>query len=308
MKKVNPGKIIILLTTLGVSAVSTAVTLKLDKNLVDGGVSLIPTIVLKGNTQYQIGTSQLSSRSTHPIICNRIEDYTPVANVNLRITDPNGDNKGDSLSDLSLMGVDSNVNYNIGRKSFDITTENRSKSICLTDGKYDVLFEDTWDEPIAPAPSAINYEIIGAPLGGFVPGESVRYDITYVNNTAADQELDLIEYFPYNKNSLAYFEGQSVSLLSCDVLDDQGADVGDCTSNNGVIKDILLSSNYSIRLSVRRPISVNAAVGENIQLMAAIFTKVNTIDSTGVVDRFTGNKSFSGFEMTTIDLPIVSPN
>ncbi len=310
MKKINQSKTPILLAGLYLSTASLASTLELDQDLVTGNEPVIPTLVLSGDTQYQLGTTKLvSTKSAHPVICNRVENYEPVAGIQFRVLDPNGDNKGDTDTSDSLMGIQSDVNFNVKNKSFEITTENRSKSICLTSEEYDYIFNDLFEEVVVTGFSNITYDLIGVPVGGYVPGDDVRYDVTYVNSSGGLQQVDMIEYYPYTNNSPAYFNGQLVSLLSCDILDGNDLSVGSCSSENGVIKNIDLLAGYKIKLSVRRPISDNAVVGEVLQLMTAVFAKTNTIDSAGGTDRFVGtNTSFSGFDLTTINIPVVSVN
>ena len=178
----NSSKVLFLLSVVLVFDADAELNLKLDRDLLNGGEPVVPVIPLNGNTDYDIGSSQINLKSTHPIICNRIADYQPVSNVRARLLDPNGDNKGDrSESGESLIGVQSSVEYNLSEGSINVTSENRNKSLCLSYEVFDVIFADGYGEVPIPEVSTISYTILNEPLNGFTPGDAIRYDVIYQN-------------------------------------------------------------------------------------------------------------------------------
>ncbi len=302
MKKIKSSKIVVLLIAVYAPHVLADASLKIDQDLVIGNEPVVPVMALSGNTQYQLIDNQLNMQINHPVICNRIGNYQPVSNLHARITDPNGDNKGDDDPIESLMGIQSNVNYSVRKRQFDITSENRSKSICLSDVEFDVIFKTAFaDEPVI-SNSDISYNFIGTPPGGYTPGSIMTFELTYENNSGSEQLLDFIEYHPYTNSVDAYFiPGGNIS---CQILDINNQPVigSFCISANGVVSDATLQPTEKIRLSMQMQISASALVGSNLQMMAAVFPKVATIDSFG------GGQSFSGFDKTIAIIPIVASN
>ncbi|WP_223789889.1 hypothetical protein [Marinicella meishanensis] len=266
------------------------ITLEMDRDLVIGQQQVVPIFPLAGNTQYQVGAREVNVRTTHAVICNRIDNYQPVSNVHVRVLDPNGENKGDH-GGTSVMGVQSNVNYSLNRRALVLRSENRSKSICLSAEEFDVIFATPFaDEPVQTN-TDITYEFTNEPPGGYTAGDIMSYELTFTNNTGSEQMLDFVEYYPYNNSLPAYFN--KGGNISCSLLDSNNDPIQGsfCLSANGVVKDVVLQPTEKVRLTIARQISSNAAVGANLQMMAAAFPKVSTIDSVG------SSYSFAGFDM-----------
>ncbi len=302
MKKIYSSKMIFLLSAVFVPNVYADITLKMDQDLVIGNEPMIPVMTLSGNTQYQIeigGTSQLTMQSQYPVICNRIDGYEPITNVHVRLTDPNGDNKGDVGVDASILGVQSNVSYSIIGRVFNITSENRSKSLCLSDDEFDVIFEDNYSGTQPVSNSDITYNFISPPPGGYEPGSLMSYELTYQNNSGGQQLIDFVEYHPYTNASDAFFDPGG--NISCAVLDDNDVPVPGavCLSFEGVVSDLTLNPTEKVRLSLVRMISATSSVNTNLEMMAAVFPKVITIDSTR------SSNSFSGFNSVSRKVPVV---
>ena len=295
MKKVYISKLTTLLLTFFVFTVNAEISLKIDRDLLAGNEPFVPVIPLKGNTQ--ISGSQVTIQSQHAIICNRIEDYIPNSGVKVRLLDPNGDNKGDGISagDLALQGVQSNINYNLGFKTLNVTSQNRSKALCLSSEDFDVIFKDSMSVEPEPA-SLVVYNFLNEPQGGYAIGDPVIYEIIYENTTAANQLIDFVEYYPYDKTIDAYFTSPGGNI-NCSILDqnDQVVPGSFCQSSGGVVRDVDLEPGHKIKMSMSRTINNNSIDGSKLQMMAAVFSKVGTIDSTGSGTSRAANYSFSGF-------------
>ncbi len=310
MIKKNSSKVLFLLSAAFVFNAQAQINLKLDRDLLNGGEPVVPVISLNGDTDYEISTSQVNVTSRYPVICNRIGGYTPASNVRARINDPNGDNKGDADGEESLMGIQSSIDYYLRERSVNVKSENRNKSLCLSYEVFDVIFADAFADESVPEVSTISYEIFNEPPGGFMPGDDLRYDVIYQNQSPLGQLVDLVEYYPYTSNSESYFDGQSVSMLLCQVLDGNDGFVESCSNSNGLISDVTLAPDHKIVFSVERPISSSSAPGSTLDLMAAVFTKVFTIDSggSGATQGLGENLSFGGFDKKLMRIPIVEDN
>ena len=304
MKKVYISKLTTLLLTFFVFTVNAEISLKIDRDLLAGNEPFVPVIPLQGNTQ--ISGHQVTIQSQHAIICNRIEDYVPNSGVKVRLLDPNGDNKGDGVSagDLALQGVQSNINYNLGFKTLNVTSQNRSKALCLSAENFDVIFKDSLSVEPEPA-SLVVYNFLNEPQGGYAIGDPVIYEIVYENTTTANQLIDLVEYYPYDKTIDAYFSPGG--NISCSILDqsDQVVPGSFCQSFDGVVRDVDLQPGHKIRMSMSRTINENSIDGSELQMMAAVFTKVGTIDSTSSGASRT-SYSFSGFSYQHQLVPVIA--
>ncbi len=287
-----------LITSATVSVVNAQFVLKLDRDLTSNNEPVIPVIPLEGDMEYQLAEGQVNMTSKHGVICNSIESYNSTSNLKMRIVDPNGDNKGDH-GGYSLLGLQTDVVYDSNNNAFIATSENRSKSICLSSTEFDVIFKDGLSgEPVIPA-SNITYDFINEPVNGYEAGDFMIYEITYQNTTGLSQVVDLIEYFPYTNSSDAYFnEGGNITCSILDANDDpvQGAF---CFVSNGAVTDVNLQNTHKIKLSLQRQINVSSIVGSKLQMMSAVFPKVSTIDSIG------SNYSFTGFETAVRLMEIV---
>lgn len=287
-----------LITMGAVPGVKAQYAIALDQDLIINNETVVPIIPLASDIDYQLAGDQVIMNSEHAIICNRIDTYNPVSNLKMRFIDPNGDNKGDH-GGYSLMGLQSDIVYDFGNKAFIATSENRSKSICLSSEEFDVIFADGYgDLPIAPT-STVTYDFINPPINGYEADDIMSYEITYQNTTGASQLLDLIEYYPYTSNSDAYFnQGGNINCSILDANDDTVT--GEfCFVSNGVVADVTLQNTHKIKLTMLRQINASSLVGSKLQMMAAVFPKVATIDSMG------SNYSFAGFDVATRLIEIV---
>jgi hypothetical protein len=305
IKESNRKKALVafLITIASVSGTNAQFVLALDQDLKIENEPVVPIIPLAGDIQYQLagGSGQVNMSSKHAVICNRIDDYSPVSNLKMRIVDPNGDNKGDH-GGYSLMGLQSDIVYNSSSKAFVAISENRSKSICLSSVEFDVIFKSgLGDEQIIPT-STVTYDFINPPVNGYEAGDIMSYEITYQNTTGAPQLLDLIEYYPYTNNSDAFFnQGGNINCSILDANDDpiQGEF---CFVSNGLVTDVTLQHTHKVKLSIARQISTLSSAGSKLQMMSAVFPKVTTIDS------INSSYSFSGFDVTSRHIEIVQPS
>lgn len=299
MNKLKSSTAFLLLSAAFASPVMADITLEIDRDLTIGQQRVVPILPLAGNTQYQVGSREVNVRTRHAVICNRIDTYNPVSNVHVRVLDPNGQNKGDH-GGMSLMGVQSNVNYSLNRRALVMRSENRSKSICLSAAEFDVIFATQFaDEPVV-SNSNITYEFIGEPPGGYAAGDIMSYNVTYTNNTGLQQMLDFAEYHPFTNNSPAWFD--ALSNQTCSILDELNDFVSNCFMIDGVVQDAILDSGHKIRLSFSRRISAASQLGSKLEMMAAAFPKVSTIDGVG------SNYSFAGFDMDYRWVEVVKDN
>ncbi len=308
MKDNKASKFFILLSVVGFGAANAEIVLKIDQDLTSGNVPIIPVLPLNGDALYLSGVSQVHLESKHAVICNQVDGYQPFSALKVRLTDPNGDNKGDQTQFDSLMGAATHVNYDFRDRALSVNTEYRSKALCISSPEFDVIFEDGYgDLPTTPA-SDISYVLNNPPVSGYTPGSYVNYNVVYENSTGASQLLDFIEYHPYTNASAAYFNPGG--NINCDVLDasDDVVQGQVCISFDGVVKDVNLSPGHKIKLTVVRQISAAAQVGSNIELMAAAFTKVSTIDSDpgNQIEASGSSQSFSGFDMQALKIPVVA--
>ena len=198
------------------------------------------------------------------------------------------------------MGVQSNVNYSLSRRALVLRSENRSKSICLSADEFDVIFATQFaDEPVQEN-TDITYEFTNQPPEGYAAGDIMAYEVTYTNNTPLQQMLDFAEYHPFTSNSPAWFD--ALSSQSCNILDEFDDVVTSCFMIEGVVQDAILDAGHKIQLSFARRISAASQLGSKLEMMAAAFPKVSTIDSVGA------NYSFAGFDMTYRLVEVIKDN
>ncbi len=312
MKISQFSKITALLSTLCVVTAQAQLSLKIDRDLTVNGTSIIPVMPIDGRVQYDIASNEVRIQTEYPVICNRASDsYVPISNVKVRVTDPNGKNKGDEIGGTQmLLGVQSNVAYDLSAKAVEMITESRSKGMCVSADGLDLIFKDHFaEEDNPPLVSDVTYVLNNQPLNGYAPGENVDYYTEYQNLTGLSQLIDFIEYYPTEDNNAVYFSG--ISSLGCGILDGNDTVVGSCTLSEGAVKNVTLLPNHKIRLSASRVLSTGSQVGADLIMMSAVFAKVNTIDGGSQdLDSLGGSTShaFAGFDKQVLRLTIVAPN
>ena len=167
-----------------------------------------------------------------------------------------------------------------------------------------MIFQDSMSPEPEPS-SLVVYNFLNEPQGGYVIGDPVVYEIIYENTTAANQLIDFVEYYPYSNSNEAYFSPGG--NISCTILDEFDLQVPGsfCQSFDGVVHDVDLEPGHKIRMSMSRTINNNSIDGSKLQMMAAVFSKVSTIDS-GSGDASRASYSFSGFSYQRKLVPVTA--
>lgn len=246
---------------------------------------------------YDVMGQEIKVVSKYPLICNQVDNNAFASPVLARILSPNND---EDTTTSGTLGMIENVNYNLSQRTVTMVSENLNKAMCLTSTFHDLIYragfeDDVWQPEDYPAHFQYYNVTQSQPKG-----DQFQMGVEYTNTTGSMALLDLIEYWPHNSSLDVSVNTNGVS---CQIFDDQDVYVEDCDmdfSALGKYKNLTLLPGYKVRTANNFIIHQNSIEGNYLYLMAAVFNKVETIQSVG------SNQSFQSAEFIEAKL-IVDP-
>lgn len=236
------------------------------------------------NVDYDIIGQQVKVTTKYPMICNQIAGAATASQLTVAVNSPNKDS-----ATSGVIGLMQSIGYDIAGGKITMASENLNKSLCLASTLHDVIHKSGFEENDWGQSYSNNFIFVGVEESQEVNNQ-FTVGTEYTNTTGNFLELDYIDFWP-SSDSLNVFANHNG--ISCSILDDQGAFVSSCPidfTEIGKYENIALPPGYKILTQNNLVIHSDSEIGENLYLMTAVFTKVNTIQSGGQ------NQSFSGVE------------
>ncbi len=242
------------------------------------------------NVDYDVLGQQVTVTSKFPLICHAIENTSYVSNVMANVISPNGPSNQNYINTTAgTVGLLNDFDYDLIKKTITIVSENLNKSLCLTSKRHDVIFKTGQEENewVIDYPNHFEYQNVAESQE---EGSQFTMGVEYVNDTAGTILVDLIEYWPSNSSLDVYVNTNGVN---CSVLNAIDQVVGGCNINFselGKYENISLAPGEKIRTTNNFIINPGSDESRDLYLMAAVFKKVETIQSGG------GGQSFQSVE------------
>lgn len=244
------------LASLGLTTANAAVKLILDESTPLGMV---------GNTNYDLNNNTIEITLDRPVLCNKAAGYNVGSLTKLKIYDPNQEMKGGYGANDGLYFAN-HADYAVDNGQLFLDTDNPAKALCVSSelGSYDLIFKSPF-ESSAPYNARLKY--IGLP-NIVSPGQVLNYKIELHNPSAQTIYFDLLEYWNEHFSHAATMTAtdnqrscNTGSAVQCPVID----------PNTGVIKGVQVAAGGTFELSVTQKVSETAAIGAELDFMAAVF-------------------------------------
>lgn len=244
------------LASLGLTTANAAVKLILDESTPLGMV---------GNTNYDLNNNTIEITLDRPVLCNKAAGYNPGSLTKLKVFDPNQEMKGGFGSNDGLYFA-AHADYSVDNGQLFLDTDNPAKALCVSSqvGNYDLIFKSPFE---SSSPSNARLKYVGLP-NIVSPGQVLNYQIELYNPTAQTIYFDLLEY--WNEH---FSHAATMTPTDNNRTCNNGQDV-QCPTvdpDTGVIKGIQLVSGGTFVLDVVQKVSESAAVGAELDFMAAVF-------------------------------------
>ncbi|WP_154224605.1 hypothetical protein [Marinicella rhabdoformis] len=236
------------------------------------------------NIDYDILGHQVQVTTKYPMICNQIEGSATASQLTVAVNSPNKDS-----ATSGLVGLLQSIDYDIAGGKISMQSENLNKSLCLASTLHDVIHESAFEGNDWEQEYSNHFSFTGIQESRPV-NTLFTVGTEYVNTTGMVLELDYIDFWPSSELLDVYANHNGTF---CEIYDDQEDLVGSCPvdlNERGKYANIWLQPGYKIVTTNNLVIHPSSVVGKNLYLMTAVFTKVNTIQSGGQ------NQSFSGVE------------
>jgi len=247
---------ILSLVFLGLATAHAGVKLVLDQSTPLGMV---------GNTHYDLNNNTIEITLDRPVLCDKAAGYNVGSLTKLKVYDPNQEMKGGFGANDGLYFA-SHADYAVDNGQLFLETDNPAKALCVSSelGSYDLIYKSPF-ESSAPYNARLKY--VGLP-NIVSPGQVLNYTIELHNPSAQTIYFDLLEYWNEHFSHAATITAtdnqrscNTGSAVQCPVID----------PDTGVIKGIQVAAGGTFELSVTQKVSETAAIGAELDFMAAVF-------------------------------------